>query len=265
MRFYLEAAKGLIPACAGSTNQAESYRAHDRAHPRLCGEHRGISYIFNRIWGSSPPVRGAPVHPGQYLSCRGLIPACAGSTTQPSCRGGVHWAHPRLCGEHSSRLRSGVLMLGSSPPVRGARGNDTVPFAGLRAHPRLCGEHLCADSKSETRAGSSPPVRGALSCGPGFPDLVGLIPACAGSTRRRAHRSPGPWAHPRLCGEHLWSYAFRTSIAGSSPPVRGARSLCLRQGCRTGLIPACAGSTDRAASEWQRLWAHPRLCGEHIR
>ena len=30
-----------------------------------------------------------------------------------------------------------------------------------------------------------------------------------------------------------------------------------------GLIPACAGKTGTLRSELERLWAHPRVCGEN--
>ena len=70
-------------------------------------------------------------------------------------------AHPRLCGEHANGLKDAVKGVGSSPPVRGARGDRDVAGNRLglipacagstlildgtpsirRAHPRLCGEH----------------------------------------------------------------------------------------------------------------------------
>ena len=91
-----------------------------------------------------------------------------------------------------------------------------------RDHPRMCGEHVQDYGHAVRREGSSPHVRGALQ---GFVDaleLLGIIPACAGSTlyptwfywRRRDH--------PRMCGEHRRQMAKLLLNSGSSPHVRGA-------------------------------------------
>ena len=154
--------------------------------------------------GSSPPVRGARENLASRVGENGLIPACAGSTPANRawrCCGG---AHPRLCGEHISRISRLKMNRGSSPPVRGAHETNlrddldkglipacagstpltpaTRMYCG--AHPRLCGEHYGTYGSEMGRAGSSPPVRGA----PGISVMVrltqGLIPACAGSTCR---------------------------------------------------------------------------------
>ena len=52
-------------------------------------------------------------------------------------------------------------------------------------------------------------------------------------------------------------------MAGSSPPVRGARFGVAAEGLAGGLIPACAGSTGILQGPVRILRAHPRLCGEH--
>ena len=48
----------------------------------------------------------------------------------------------------------------------------------------MCGEHTDADSVSTSASGSSPHVRGALVAAAEYGDDNGIIPACAGSTRR---------------------------------------------------------------------------------
>ena len=93
-------------------------------------------------------------------------------------------------------------MTGSSPPVRGARGQPIVYLkvwgliparagstsggfgvdCGDGAHPRPCGEHVVEFTAAEQLKGSSPPVRGALVGDPEQVGGVGLIPARAGST-----------------------------------------------------------------------------------
>ena len=71
----------------------------------------------------------------------------------------------------------------------------------------------------------------------------GVIPACAGSTVRRALRPP--------------------LSAGSSPHARGAHGKMRFANVSIGIIPACAGSTtDRSHHAW-RCRDHPRMRGEH--
>ena len=96
--------------------------------------------------------------------------------------------------------------MGSSPHVRGALVFVSLPVAGVGDHPRMCGEHQLCER---------PHVQ-----------QLGIIPACAGSTSRMA--SPAVYS------------------VGSSPHVRGARSLRVRVAAQLGIIPACAGSTEHA-------------------
>ena len=52
---------------------------------------------------------------------------------------------------------------------------------------------------------------------------------------------------------------------GSSPPVRGAHTVCPIPRRPAGLIPARAGSTAAICSSVTCSGAHPRPCGEHKR
>ena len=152
-----------------------------RAHPRPCGEHEYLKGSDDTSEGSSPPVRGALFASRSKTRQWGLIPARAGSTIRflapnPEDRAhprpcGEHAkeniaqtmnsAHPRPCGEHATDRGIGVAVMGSSPPVRGARvrGARFLGFGWLiparagstlrsqvggwvfGAHPRPCGEH----------------------------------------------------------------------------------------------------------------------------
>ena len=111
--------------------------------------------------------------------------------------------------------------------------------------------------------GSSPHARGALLRLLNPRVAGGIIPACAGSTRRRRCRAPWPWDHPRMRGEHDRGTLMTSGGSGSSPHARGAR-VPRRRGIRArGIIPACAGST---AANWSRTRCgrdHPRMRGEH--
>ena len=200
---------GIIPACAGSTPRRRTGTGKEWDHPRMCGEHYGDSDFVNELEGSSPHVRGARFIKSATQDAVGIIPACAGSTVpagriSPSCRD-----HPRMCGEHCCTCALMPAIVGSSPHVRGAPiTKATVPMmngiipacagstfrprghvSGYRDHPRMCGEHSFNIHQFAGEQGSSPHVRGARSGGSSVSLLMGIIPACAGSTStaRKSH------------------------------------------------------------------------------
>ena len=72
--------KGIIPACAGSTNQDTVLRLIKEDHPRMRGEHIGLIGTMSRCQGSSPHARGALTGRKGQSNFQGIIPACAGST-----------------------------------------------------------------------------------------------------------------------------------------------------------------------------------------
>ena len=152
----------------------------------------------------------------------GLIPAHAGSTWKFRTVDWLGGAHPRSRGEHTGQSSSMSPSGGSSPLTRGAQTmihpqtdrHGLIPaHAGstltsvdwhkiMRAHPRSRGEHLNKGLNVRCAQGSSPLTRGALRA-LGLPQPgIRLIPAHAGSTRRRATCSPKSSAHPRSRGEH---------------------------------------------------------------
>ena len=117
-----ESMRGIIPACAGSTEVRSGHKHHDGDHPRMCGEHRNALQSATSSTGSSPHVRGA-LSPPVFLRVRpGIIPACAGSTPKRLNTSTRTRDHPRMCGEHHSGACGNSHTLGSSPHVRGAQG-----------------------------------------------------------------------------------------------------------------------------------------------
>ena len=111
---------GIIPACAGSTFGFDWYRRSARDHPRMRGEHTmqlkgGLSYE-----GSSPHARGAH-RPHVHLPPHGgIIPACAGSTSNRFAHNLAGRDHPRMRGEHPFIQNDATKRRGSSPHARGA-------------------------------------------------------------------------------------------------------------------------------------------------
>ena len=66
-----------------------------------------------------------------------------------------------------------------------------------------------------------------------------------------------------MCGEHEKILLYGDAIPGSSPHVRGALDSGVNQVERTGIIPACAGSTMLLRDMLLDDRDHPRMCGEH--
>ena len=94
-----------------------------------------------------------------------------------------------------------------------------------------------------------------------FPN--GIIPACAGSTKRFSSTEMPFRDHPRMCGEHLDAGSEQKPCPGSSPHVRGALLRLLIAATIGGIIPACAGSTALLTVDSSTSGDHPRMCGEH--
>ena len=249
----------------------------------MCGEHTFDDCAFPWYQGSSPHVRGALAMSSKACLVFGIIPACAGSTNSSMVFPVDKRDHPRMCGEHGRVVTVNGNVKGSSPHVRGApaavvvchlvRGIIPACAGSTRRswsstacsgdHPRMCGEHSSARMAPSAAGGSSPHVRGARAPRAISKRWVGIIPACAGSTR--AMRSVPRFSrdHPRMCGEHFLLLSLFAFAAGSSPHVRGAHVTAMVHHTSAGIIPACAGSTDIDAIKRLVAGDHPRMCGEH--
>ena len=190
--------------------------------------------------------------------------------------------HPRVCGEQGDAHRFDNMEAGSSPRVRGAdmlhqiiaRGEGIIPACAgssprtlpqdnlRRDHPRVCGEQLSRATVANVHTGSSPRVRGAVAGGAAEDRLVGIIPACAGSSARACRAPRSSWDHPRVCGEQRGRLAEEAHRKGSSPRVRGAGKSMVGAVSMFGIIPACAGSRLCRGGTRGPAGDHPRVCGE---
>ena len=125
------------------------------------------------------------------------------------------------------------------------------------------GEHSRLASPAVYSAGSSPHARGApLHLGHARV-VVGIIPACAGSTSCTRSAGCWRWDHPRMRGEHGHGRRVSVRYWGSSPHARGARVVALLSLVEGGIIPACAGSTVEGKGLPRLDRDHPRMRGEH--
>ena len=155
--------------------------------------------------GSSPHARGPPEPARATVPSGRIIPACAGSTSTRSscCRQGKD--HPRMRGVHPLYLPICIVELGSSPHARGppvvfaylysrvriipACAGSTPAgekdYGGRQDHPRMRGVHRNENLEPHGRTGSSPHARGPPAVDKMKNPVLGIIPACAGSTARR--------------------------------------------------------------------------------
>ena len=233
----------IIPAYAGSTRSGTSNSASTRDHPRIRGEHQRRQRRREAGAGSSPHTRGA--HRRQHWDGYrlGIIPAYAGSTSNPVSALLKTADHPRIRGEHVPASFGSEGWGGSSPHTRGAlcmhhrhraRRRIIPAYAGStpstrisgfsrRDHPRIRGEHERLQLLREFGEGSSPHTRGAPGdCAP--------------------HHSIRP-DHPRIRGEHRRYRRLLSWKVGSSPHTRGALDREAVRARIDGIIPAYAGST----------------------
>ena len=253
----------IIPAYAGSTRRPRAITQRRWDHPRIRGEHDRGEALAVGPGGSSPHTRGAPRPLAPSPLGSRIIPAYAGSTRTYAAGGPPARDHPRIRGEHRLKRARGLVHEGSSPHTRGALGATgaaagvpgIIPaYAGSTAygsrcrapsrdHPRIRGEHAAWMPSIIIASGSSPHTRGALQSASDVAAQEGIIPAYAGSTRRRRH-SPG-------------------KPQGSSPHTRGARARTIATLLRSRIIPAYAGSTICFPFVKGLHWDHPRIRGEH--
>ena len=188
-----------------------------------------------------------------------------------------------MCGENLGEKLLPVVTAGSSPRVRGklhaharkrphrglipacaGKTSSASPRPGAHAaHPRVCGENSQSGRPTKASPGSSPRVRGKRHPRGRHPRRDGLIPACAGKTSAASSTGQPPWAHPRVCGENVWTAVQMPIAAGSSPRVRGKLHPRAGHARRSGLIPACAGKTVLLRPNRSGSGAHPRVCGEN--
>ena len=273
----------IIPAYAGSTSAAAASCLRLWDHPRIRGEHCCWGALVFPPGGSSPHTRGARITKVVGWVAERIIPAYAGSTHAVERARIEGPDHPRIRGEHAGRRLGIPARRGSSPHTRGAPHSALVDpfFLGIipayagstrpirrrrpvsADHPRIRGEHCPLVAGALAPVGSSPHTRGAPDLRPSHRPPMRIIPAYAGSTRRRRGRGRLGQDHPRIRGEHRPLRGPGPGCQGSSPHTRGALARQLLDGIEMRIIPAYAGSTSVRRSGPYTTLDHPRIRGEH--
>ena len=253
----------ITPACAGTTCRCSIQRLRYRDHPRVCGDYARKSRTGPGIRGSPPRVRGLLQGNCYILLQRRITPACAGTTNIVFGNLEDSRDHPRVCGDYAHSTPLDGVVTGSPPRVRGlpARSVISSPDWGItpacagttkkvkfvrymdKDHPRVCGDYYRYAQVRNPRFGSPPRVRGLLR-GQLIPlGLVGITPACAGTTSTGIYPRRRSWDHPRVCGDYRNLGSKLGGLTGSPPRVRGLHVFPRVIRGVWGITPACAGTT----------------------
>ena len=170
-----------------------------------------------------------------------FIPACAGSAADRRLRSARAAVHPRVCGERELSGNTDFEVSGSSPRVRGAQLQIRRVSRRRRFIP------ACAGSAGRAQGSGGLRTVHPRVCGERGVRCAGFV--CLA-------------VHPRVCGERNSRGTRRTHRRGSSPRVRGARTICCIFMEQIRFIPACAGSAPERAFGLPGSPVHPRVCGE---
>ncbi len=129
----------FIPAGAGNTRIAATYRENLSVHPRRRGEHSTAAPCIRPADGSSPQARGTQGARLDYDWQQRFIPAGAGNTRYPKDAPDTQPVHPRRRGEHDLCEHDTLPYGGSSPQARGTRESCGLPLLSWRFIPAGAG------------------------------------------------------------------------------------------------------------------------------
>ena len=213
--------------------------------------------------GSSPRVRSRQEQTLSFVKRERIISACAEQTARHLRQRVSLWDHLRVCGADQGHSVSEITRMGSSPRVRSrltqfgkligygriisACAEQTpdfrvAPFAS-GDHLRVCGADYRPKHWKRYFEGSSPRVRSRHVEKVQADTQKGIISACAEQTGSGAFRRQRMRDHLRVCGADQAAASASAAQTGSSPRVRSRPDRHRQQGCRSGIISACAEQT----------------------
>ena len=275
----------IIPARAGFTRPHRPDGPVLQDHPRSRGVYHRNEHQDRPLQGSSPLARGLPAGLEDEGVPSGIIPARAGFTPRGRSPPSQPGDHPRSRGVYECQAILTTRDFGSSPLARGLRRGDLMSPGKLRIiparagftlhpirrrrrrrdHPRSRGVYDDDAYRALLDDGSSPLARG-LPCSSSWAHCsVGIIPARAGFTSRRARPAPRRRDHPRSRGVYRALPPGRTVQLGSSPLARGLPLAGRDRHPGAGIIPARAGFTSLTAARTFSSKDHPRSRGVYSR
>ena len=131
---------------------------------------------------------------------------------------------PRLRG--TLTRRAGLVMRSRFIPApAGNAAGYPESNALIAVHPRACGERRCSQTQTMPCTGSSPRLRGTPGTTAGRQRDDRFIPAPAGNAPVSYKRWRAETVHPRACGERAGNRSRLGKSLGSSPRLRGTRSI----------------------------------------
>ena len=149
-----------------------------------------------------------------------------------------------------------------------AHAGQTWPWPPTRPsepdHPRACGANPVMVGILDNANGSSPRMRGKLLPLDISSSCLRIIPAHAGQTVLPALQPLMSADHPRACGANTPVSVMVMAVSGSSPRMRGKRSVGRIRADRRRIIPAHAGQTCRPIWLRRKSPDHPRACGANV-
>ena len=190
----------IIPARAGPTPRPSAGRPKRTDHPRSCGANRRYHRRHRTRDGSSPLVRGQPVHTSRASVHVRIIPARAGPTITRCSAFANMPDHPRSCG---ANIENPEDVNGPSWIIPARAGPTAATLqTGNKAtdHPRSCGANWSGALIRPWPGGSSPLVRGQPAPPPNAVSGLRIIPARAGPTVGLCICGGLLQDHPRSCG-----------------------------------------------------------------
>ena len=180
---WIQRARGLTPACAGTSDGSRDVSRGVRAHPRVRGDVRPWRARWRAPAGSPPRARGRPYprrgNPGDH----GLTPACAGTSSPTPTLGGPTRAHPRVRGDVPPAHRDQAPESGSPPRARGRQEEIPVGSTVQGLTPACAGTSHDGSVEMCESGGSPPRARGRPDPIAAHLAWMGLTPACAGTSR----------------------------------------------------------------------------------
>ena len=192
----------------------------------------------------------------------GLTPACAGTSLSGGEGLGIEGAHPRVRGDVYCSFWWWWWRWGLTPACAG-----TSDCAGQRrnhrwAHPRVRGDVMVGMFGTATILGSPPRARGRRAGCRSSVGLVGLTPACAGTSHHAGPGGAAIGAHPRVRGDVAAATVCQRGHEGSPPRARGRHAGRHMTPNGLGLTPACAGTSSAWVAVVPPSRAHPRVRGD---
>ena len=160
----------------------------------------------------------------------------------------LYLGSPPLAREQLLSWRAASPHIGITPACAGTTLRSSLVRCSVRDHPRLRGNNFYIAVERALPEGSPPLAREQLINLLVLLGIVGITPACAGTTTFYTQNQICHKDHPRLRGNNTKADAKNLLSLGSPPLAREQPAPTLLPPVTSGITPACAGTTESAAN-----------------